>query len=391
MHRSRARSAIAVLALASSALAAAAPACGPGSIGDLTAGRADAGPDASDERDASAEATTCVSAREPERPTTPDSTNGPVVVFALDDLRFETGEFDAGLGKPAGLDIDRTCTCPGPESCVPPPSNEPRACDGDGGRDNAIGPLLATLATLVEAFRPDAIRGQIQAGAFTSLVTVQGWNGTPNDPQVIVSVRHSAGIEGIQNDGGRTRPRFDGTDAWTVDPSSILDGDALIGESCEDKECVPLHLDARAYVRDDVLVAHFDVPIRAETKAGRLSLEFVAATLTAQILRDGGNLRLRGEVAGRWIAERVLATLPAVRGLFGKSLCGDDAVYKEMKKVVCASVDVAGDPAQDNKGAPCTALSDAVSFSGSPARLGTVYRPPIDPTDCPGFVDTCPR
>src|SRR5688572_26725096 len=67
----------------------------------------------------------------PARPNVKDEDDGGDFVFAL--ARIDMG-LDGGL--PFALNLDRTCTCPGADSCKRPDA-QPPACDGDGGDDNA--------------------------------------------------------------------------------------------------------------------------------------------------------------------------------------------------------------------------------------------------------------
>lgn len=361
-------------------------ACGPGDLADLTRGAPDAG---ASEVAAAVDAGACVRAGPPERP---DGGDGPSVadlVFAVDALRIDTGDFDAGLPKPEGVDLDGTCSCLEPPSCVAPPDAAP-ACDGPGGRDNVSGPLLGTLALLLPALEPTFLTQRIRQGVYGVLLSVQKWNGEPNDPDVVVSLRMSVGVQPTGDDGGA--PRFDGNDVWDIDPASIVAGDSLVGQDCDAIGCIGLGSDVRAYVRDGVLVARFEqLPFTVSVGAGRLVLPFVGTVLTARITRDGGVHRIAGELAGRWRTADILAGSAAIREpLTGSSLCENAETYGYFKRSVCSSADLAANPADDRTGAPCTALSEAVAFSGSPAKLGKVRELVQEPVDCPGFQDTCP-
>ncbi len=50
-------------------------------------------------------------------------------------------------------------------------------------------------------------------------------------------------------------------------------------------------------------------------------------------------------------------------------------------------MDLTSNPALDRTSAPCDAISNAISFTGVTATVGTVYDPPGSSTDCPGFKD----
>ena len=253
------RRAAASLAIAAGAALGITVACGPGDLSDLTAGRPDAGVEAG------IDSSVCVHASVPVRPTTPDGPNTASLVFAFDAVRFDTDEQDGGLPKPLGLDLDTTCTCDDPklepESCVPPDAGLKRPCDGPDGRDNAAGPLLSAASVAGKGAGPAAFQKKIESGTFNVLMTLDGWNGLPDDPSVLVGMQLSNGIEGTQSDAGAPRPRFDGTDVWTVSPTSVLGGVELAGTDCRLKPatCIPVRVDTSAYVKDGTIVAHLDL------------------------------------------------------------------------------------------------------------------------------------
>ncbi|MBX3203517.1 MAG: hypothetical protein KF764_00550 [Labilithrix sp.] len=363
-------------------------ACGPGNIGDLTSGRLDSG---ASEAAVAADADVCVHAGPAERPDGGDGASIADLVFAADEIRIDTGDFDAGLPKPESIDLDRTCSCLEPPSCVAPADAGAPVCDGPDGRDNVSGPLLGTLALLLPALDPAFLTQRIRQGVYGILLSVQKWNGQPNDPDVVVSFRMSVGIQKDDDvDGGA--PKFDGNDVWDIDPGSIVAGDTLVGQECSAIGCIGIGSDVAAYVRDGVLVARFDeLPLTVSVGSGRLVLPFIGTVLMARITQDGAGYRIRGELAGRWRAADILAGSAAIRDpITNTSLCGNPETYGYFKRSVCSSVDLAGSPADDRTGAPCTALSEAVAFSARPAKLGKVRQLTQPPVDCPDFKDTCP-
>lgn len=365
-------------------------ACGPGSLDDLTGGRKDAGLGTDASRDAAPDAEVCAHASAPEPPPGNDGPGGKDFTFALDKIRLENGDY-TGLPKPRGLDLDRTCTCPEADSCVLP-SGGKRSCDDAEGRDNLGATLLGRAAALFQTVRPDIIEARIRSGVYTVFVGVQGWNGTPDDPSLLVSIGFSSGFEDPNGlDSGISRPKFDGTDTWSVHPAALLNGDAIIGKSCFVVPCVPANLDQRAYMRGGVLVANFD-RVSVGIESGAFVLEVTSATLTAKLIPSGTDTRIEGELAGRWPTDRLLASFGSLRDpISDKQLCPDNPTYQALKKTVCEAADLASDPKKDRTGAPCDAVSDAISFTGSTARLGMVARGNSDATPCPGAADSCAK
>src|SRR5438093_608899 len=69
----------------------------------------------------------------PPRPATSSSPDDALtIVFALGSIDFG---FDAGVTGPYGLNLDKTCTCPGPSTCTPP-IDASVVCDVKQGIDN---------------------------------------------------------------------------------------------------------------------------------------------------------------------------------------------------------------------------------------------------------------
>jgi hypothetical protein len=378
---------IAVVGIAAGALAVAGIviACGPGNIGDLTSGRLAAAADATPDVDAEV----CPHVVPPDPPSGGDGASLPTLIFAAEDLRADTGEKDAGLPKPDSLDLDRTCTCLEPPSCVAPPDAGAALCEPDG-RDNVAGAMLGTLSTILPVIEPAAFTKRIREGVYTMLLSLQSWNGQPNDPSVVVGVRVSVGLS--RPEAGEVLPKFDGNDVWDVDPGSLVQGDALAGKRCDEVGCVAIASDVKAYVRDGQLVAHFDrVPLALSMGSGRLNIPFIGGVLLARITNDGNGYRVSGEVAGRWTTADILASAYAIRDpVTNKSLCANPEGYAFFKDGVCSAADLAATPAQDRTGAPCAALSEAVRFVASPAKLGIVRQVTQEPSDCPPVMDKCP-
>lgn len=390
----------ALFAIAAGAALAVTAACGPGDLSDLTAGRRDAGVDTG-----GVDSSICNHASAPERPTTPDGPNIPGLTFAFQAVRFDVDEQDGGLPKPLGFDLDKTCTCDAPklegESCVPREAGpgEKRACDGEDGRDNAAGPLLSAAVVAGKGVGPAAFQKKIDSGVFNVLVTVDGWNGLPDDPSVVVGYMLSNGLEGSQNEGGApSAPKFDGTDVWTVAPVSVLGGDSLVGTDCRLKpaNCVPLKLDTTAYVRDGMLVGHLDVSLPLDSAAGAFQIEFVGSTTVTKLTKEGDHYRAVGELAGRWPLQRILPSLARLPNPLGSGapLCATDAgleIYRLVKSQACAAADLAANPAADRTSARCDALSNALTFSSISATAGTIYQPAGGAAQCADFADNCDK
>lgn len=298
------------------------------------------------------------------------------LVFAMDRVAL-SADPDAGMPQLEGFDLDGVCTCPDPPSCVAPAGTEV-ACDADGGVDRAGSALLETIAQLGEA--NGDLSATFRSGEKNILVRVRNYNGGLDDTVVEVGVYLSRGTEGSQT-GKPKLPAFDGNDSWTVDPSSLAGGAA--------PPYVPVVVDTNAYVSGGTLVAQVSVPLRIS----KVELEINSGVLTAKLLRDGASYRLDGILVGRLAATDFLTHLDTIRDPFGDGgLCGTSVLYQDLKKKICASLDLAADPNQDGRSAPCDALGIAMLFTAAPAKLGAVFGEPADGRKCGAtWKDDCPR
>jgi hypothetical protein len=365
------------------------------------AGASDAGDDAALDAGGSNDAgPTCARTVPPDRPTTEDGTENVDFVVAAARVRI----FPGGSASfphptaPVGFDLDDTCTCPGPPSCRAIGAQQ--QCDGEGGTDDGAGVLFERFALLAPgSFSDDALNAPSSNGLGTLLMRVRGYNGGQNDKQVIVTVYVSSGIQGIQyqEGGALTPPKNDGTDVWTVDPSSLLGGATVDGgASCEgnDNVCVPLFVDTEGYVTNGVLVARIDFPIAVGAGSSRLVMKISGGVTTAPLIRnDGGTYRVDdGQLAGRWNTADVLTAISNIQDplAVGHNLCLDSGTYANIKELACKASDITTQPAMDNMGLPCDALSIAIGLSAVPAHLGPIYARPITPAPCgPDWKDDC--
>ena len=381
------------LALASGVLAIA-PACGSGFLDGLSGGQRDAGVIDTGAPDTGVDARACTLHRVPDPPPPETETAAKITVtMAIDALRIDSASSLVGIIPPTvGVDLDNACTCPEEESCVPPPDAGIKKCVGDGGADNALGAMFGTLGALQpEAFGPDFATKAIRRGSYGALMVIADWNGEPNDAKVLVSFFLSQGaaeaVDGGLKDGGI---RMDGTDVWTIDPSSVAGGDAKLGVDCDTDRtnCLPTYFTQSGYVVDNTVVARVNVPFALSASTGRIAIEMNDVTVMAKIEKVGDLYRGKGEFVGRWPVLKVLRTLGEVP-INGKPLCDDVFYIGVAKSNVCPGADIASEATSDHKGAQCDAVSTSLRFEGGSAKLGRVYRPSLPEPACQSFTPSC--
>lgn len=347
----------------------------------------EAGTDAQIAMDAGDAGPTCDGASWPGRPSMDDPAtyDGGEFVMALQSIRFDP---DAGGGNLLGYDLDRACTCPGAGSCKPS-MDAALVCDDPLGRDNSAGVLLSSfMAFAGDVFDSAKINQKITDGVFTLLVRVRDWNGSKNDTQVTTALFLSDGMTGSEDGGTPQKPKFDGTDDWTVTPSSLFGGTG--------PPYVPLpdSVDTMAYVTDGLLVAVIgEVKVTLlGTNNGSVTLDVSGAVFTGHLTPKGSSFEMKdGVLVARWPTRKMLTSLAGIKDPFGPGyLCGDSGSYGTIKKLICDKRDIVTAIQNDNTGAFCDALSVGFGFVGEPARIGNPYgRPPPVPQCGSQWDDDC--
>ncbi len=247
-------------------------------------------------------------------------------IVAVDDLDFGNGTIS---GAPPGYDLDVTCTChPEGESCVSAHAH----CDVFGdGRDNAVAGLADSAKLLVDI--QGLALSSIKNGNKGLVLRVQGYNGTPDDSEITVSMYSCGGtVDGM---GKPTPPKFDGTDRWLVDTNDLV----------ADLDTYPAKVSQVGYVTGGVLVVALDTHLRVSDS---IVLSLQGGTVTARITKESGGFHLRDAVAvGRWPVADAIGRLRTVT-TGGTPICHTQE-YGTLVSTVCNAADIAGTPEQDRK------------------------------------------
>jgi len=342
----------------------------------------------------------CDHATPPGRPAASDGDGGdiPPVIAAFETIDIGLGGTTADGGPtplpPFGYDLDGVCTCPGPPSCQQASKTAPESCDDDAGRDHAAITLFRYLGAAASTGTSQIDQG-LMAGQYGILLVIKNYNGQQNDSSVTVEFYVSNGLN-RDPDGGIPTPRFDGTDQWTIDPSSLSGSQ-------------PVFIDDRAYVSMGTVVAHMTKPIpiafgdRSFLGGATMLLSGAVIVGDLQLLHVGGGTSTtlglglgQGTIAGRWGTSDLLSTLATIPSNGGGFLCGTDSVpYQLIKATVCGSADISQNAENDNASplAQCDAVSVGLQFTAVPAQLGNVLAVPAAPAGCQSgnnpFTDSC--
>jgi hypothetical protein len=278
-----------------------------------------------------------------------------------------------------GYDLDHTCTCTadaGP-TCAGYSSSASTYCDAPGGVDNQFAKLvsLIQLAVGVANIGSTALSNKADAGYWTLLVEIKGYNGQADDPAVDVALYPCASLG--------TQPKWDGTDSWPILATSVnAAGD-------------PLYASQGAYVASHTLVATVpSVPLILAGEKQTITLTLRSAVLTGQLVQSHGQWRLvQGVIAARLGTSDFFQSLSSYRDTSAQPLCTDSAFFKAAKMAVCNDADILLDENQPRT-TPCDAFSFGMGFSADSALLGPKVPVPTPTPGCPAATDpagtTCP-
>lgn len=278
------------------------------------------------------------------------------------DFTFTAAIHSINLGDKGvvGIDLDQTCSCHGMgASCIEPTEH----CDDEAGRDNSASALFNSFALVLGSatFSSAGFTGQAEAGNWSILYRVKGYNGMANDAKVELDWYLSTGFDRTTV----SKPQWDGTDKWKIAASHVNNS------NLED----PIYRDTHAYVSNNMLVASIpETPIPLPVgDLGRLSLTLSSAGLIARVLYDTeykAYVLVDGQVVGRIKLTNIFKTLSSFRDTKGKTFCTNNPFYGIAKTDFCDSADILSVPGTPSL--PCDAISFAVGFTADPAVLGAV-------------------
>lgn len=340
----------------------------------------------------------CKSVRPPSPPAGSDP--GPDVVDVVLAVRsFDFGEDDLEGGAKIGFDLDERCTChdesTGP-SCKPPGLAKDHQCDGPGGIDGAVASLFKEAKIYDKRFDSAVQSQRAEDGSGTLLIRVRGYNAQPNDESVTVSVYPSGGLNDDPCNPDDAKARWDGTDAWPIDTSSLNPLQGAGGSPTGPGDCGggvtgydfddPAYVDPNAYVTGSLLVAALPTAgmIIADS-GGTSSLKIVQGFLAGRLEQqnDGWHL-VDATLAGRWPVKDFFATLSTLT-IAGDPLCTDHFVFGVVKQLICSYPDIT--KVLPTPTMPCDAMSMGVALSAQEAKLGIAVSGLATPTLCSPGTD----
>jgi len=309
----------------------------------------------------------CVLGIPPARPDLRDDGDIRFVVALREvDLREDSGE-------PVGFDLDGRCTCGDgaepsdafPSSCsAPPGATAGSLCDAEGGVDGQSAHIFGQFSA--SGFDSTSMSLGADAGYWSVLIEVTGYNGQPDDPKVAVNLFNALPLDA---------PAWEGADLWPIDPDSLEDG-----VSTEK----PRYRTETAFVRSGKLVMSLDSSalVFRSYSGGHLTVRLQGSTLVAEIASTSTGFALRDSiVSGKWSASDIFNALDSFRLDDGSPVCTDNPLFALANAIVCSSLDVNAGSA--NIAETCDAISFGLVFQAEPAGLGAVGSIPELPPGCP--------
>jgi hypothetical protein len=301
----------------------------------------------------------------------------PSLAFALTSVFLHQPD-----GGAIGYDLDDRCT--GPDATDVPCVVSPRAgefpisfVDEPYGVDNLFGQITGLVRDFGAPSKSDLVTESavknINSGRFTELVFMMGYNGTPDDPRVDVSLVTSALLVANTCDAGYdpgVRPRVgmkpagDGCDLW-----SWASGLPRVDDGGVTQTGVPKGPEARpsrpGYVKGDVLFVPLGLWSFSLGRGTTVRLE--GAVMRATIVRDSGVVRLTdGLIAGRANVEDLIKAAGETDQA-GTPIC-TAPVFDTVKQILCNAPDLPASATDDGRGKACTHVSFAVGFTATEVK-----------------------
>ncbi len=310
---------------------------------------------------------------EPPASSTPDDS----VVISLAVRTIDLGEQNVAFAP--GFDLDRACTCcsgcPEAQTCSPPGET---LCDAERGRDNAVAHFVARLEQqLASPVTTTSLQTEIDAGNWTVLIRITGYNGQPDDDDVTVAMYATSPLTAA--------PSWNGGDTWTVRTDYLLPMSANLEDALVKSDV--------AYVHGGVLVGTFGAggPLRLSLTGG-FDIHLTSAVVSGPLELVDGRYRLSATMGGLWTMPDVFRSLSALRAGGMPVVCKGDASYEmTVKPLLCGLRD--SRPGLDTP-SPCDALSFGAAYVAEQVVISQTSPPPDPGTPCPvGFGpedDVCP-
>jgi len=292
--------------------------------------------------------------------------------FGFDlDGRSTTPEQSAAAGTPAGATAADTCM-----RLTGSSSNY--LVDGPGGIDNNFGQFVVQTIKSLKSDWEDAVNADVASGGSTLILHLTNFSTQDHDgvPGELYLANHL--------DGGGA-PKFDTTDKWTINSTSLnggaslRDGDPFPGPGSATHQFPAGYLAKGQWVSGSLDAKPFalDLPL----PFGGMTVVLPISAVVVSMNVDGSN----GTIAGALNVESFKMVLGPVLARVGR-ICPDNPNYPTYMDSLTRSADVVFDkPQRQDPGQPCTGISLGIGFVAKPTGVPDkvyVSPAPSDPGPC---------
>jgi len=214
--------------------------------------------------------------------------------------------------------------------------------------ERAIAPLVSFAGGALDF--DSVLSSGLEAGYYTELVVLDGWNGTPDDDEVLTSFIGSSGVAPDSNP-----PRWDGSDTWIPNGRGYVD-----------------YPHYPSYVSGGVLVA--------DTRSGGqdtsnidLSVGGQTFTFSARFMVRVGRLapdHLTLVTAGVWALSEAVSQVPVIAGFLANGNMGvQDVLDGNLPGLLSGAADISLTGGA-TPGSPCAAISFGFVAEADRAIIG---------------------
>ena len=265
-----------------------------------------------------------------------------------------------------GYDLDHTISDAGStDVCLPRAGADPGMVypDGDDGIDNNFGKLILPILLDISADLGAQQDDTVMDGEYTLLFDLQQL-GTGADYNPLLT-RHYIGAE------LGSAPKFDGTDAWPVDPASLVDPADIL---------TPKLALADSYVTGNTWVGVASPDATLTLRIGPLDLQLRHAVITMDL--DASHQFVpRGTLAGVLSVVELRDAFKEFAGAFDPGLCEGASLESILTQVEQAADILLGPPQDPTK--QCDAISIGIGFEAARVKIGAIAAAVPEQDFCP--------
>jgi hypothetical protein len=269
--------------------------------------------------------------------------------------------------KQYGFDLDgEISTAQSTGLCKPRNNAAPKQVypDGFGGIDNSFGRNILPMLLGIEFDFPQKQNDAIASGGFTILFDVVGLGGDPNQSPLVARGYAGAKLGAF--------PKFDGSDVWPVDPTSLADPASLASAKLQF---------GQSYLTGNTWVGLAQGEAFLTLDAGpaplRIPIQHIIVDMTLNSSHDAAT---NGTIAGVIPLDAFIAEIKKMAGEFDPSLCVGPTI-DSIDAQIAQAADIMHDGTQDPT-KECDAISIGIGFDARRVQLGPIA-PPVSPPPPP--------